>query len=292
MSNNSRMSAHPLIKQTIQNLDLDLGLELNQYEYSVSKESALTHHLFTYDNSFDREPADADDDEPIIYQSAVIEDEEDIIPVASRLIDEPTSLWDQILSPWGIFGIIIFVGANLLILFNNWDTTSTVNNSVNNNQASLKTNSNSSESVNTNNQFPSTTQNLPSSGNSSTSGTATTNNENASPYPDLKTALFSEIEQPQLPVAPSNQVVNPPVQPIPNNSNNDVAPNLKNYYLLSNYTNMNEFTTIKNIIPLAAIVNVGDQRKIQLAVFDNENEAKTKSQQLKNNGINNYIYSP
>jgi hypothetical protein len=286
------MSAHPLIKQTIQNLDLDLGLELNQYEYSVSKESALTHHLFTYDNSFDREPADADDDEPIIYQSAVIEDEEDIIPVASRLIDEPTSLWDQILSPWGIFGIIIFVGANLLILFNNWDTTSTVNNSVNNNQASLKTNSNSSESVNTNNQFPSTTQNLPSSGNSSTSGTATTNNENASPYPDLKTALFSEIEQPQLPVAPSNQVVNPPVQPIPNNSNNDVAPNLKNYYLLSNYTNMNEFTTIKNIIPLAAIVNVGDQRKIQLAVFDNENEAKTKSQQLKNNGINNYIYSP
>lgn len=283
------MSAHPLIKKTILNLDLDLGLELNQYEYSVSKESALTHHSFTYDSSFSREPVDTDD-EPIIYQSAVIEDEEEVIPVASRLIDEPTSVWDQLLSPWGIFGIIIFVGANLFLFFNNWDTTSTVDNSVNNNQASLKTNSNSSESVNTNNPSPSTPQNLPNSGNSSTAGTGTINNENASPYPDLKTALFSEIEQPQLPVVPNNQV-NPPVQPIPN-SNNNVAPSLKNYYLLSNYTNMNEFNNIKNLIPSAAIVNVGEQTKIQLAVFDNENEAKTKSQQLKNNGINNYIYSP
>ena len=298
MSNNTKTSVHPQIKNIIHNLDLDLGLELNRYEQSLRRDSALIAQSSNYDSSFYHYVAEKPN-LTVFYQSAIIEEEEEIIPVNSRLIEEPTSILDRILTPWGIFGIIFFLGANLFILFN-WEDLTTVEKTVNNNPANLNNNSNLSSNINVgNNQVSNngannnnmttssqTTETLPSSDNLSNSVA-----QNPSPYPDLKTALFREIQQPQLPKT---------INSSKNQKNNVVTSKVKTenitatgqkYYLLSNYDNMTEFTRIKDILPTASIANIDNKMKIQLAVFDNENEAKKKSQQLKEKGVDNYLYS-
>ena len=288
MSNNTKTPVHPQIKSIIHNLDLDLGVELNRYEQSLRRDSAIVAQSSNYDNSsFYSYSAD----QSVWYQSAVVEEEEPI-PVTSRLIEEATSWLDRILSPWGIFGIIIFFGANLFIFFN-WDNITAVESSVNDNQTNFAQNTDK-----INHSSTSTTEKLPNSDNLSNS-VATANVEISSPYPDLKTALFREIEQPQSKINNIDKVnqANPSVKPTQNTTkssatNNNVNLTVKKYYLLSSYTSMAEFTRIKDTVTSAAIVNIDEQMKIQLVVVDNEKEAKTQSQQLKDKGIDNYLYSP
>jgi len=303
------MSVHPLIKKIIQNLDLDLGAELRRYEKNTvdsdilipelietesidlpSNSSSLVYHL-PLDNY------DEDDED----------DEDESIPVASRLISrDRTSLLDLILTPWGIFGIIMFFGTNILIFLgiNNFNFNSPnqkaeiVEQSIKDkkiiNEVTPEIEKKDEQIIEENEQkSPPLPSSLPSVDNANI-----TNNIPASPYPDLKTALMKEINNnkssefsvslpPPLSAENSNTSTNQdePVEANYSSQNNQK----KEYIILTNYENMTQFNNIKKEIPNAFITNIEGEMKIQLGVFNTEMEAKTKSQQWQKQGIKTFL---
>jgi len=303
------MSVHPLIKKIIQNLDLDLGAELRRYEKNTvdsdilipelietesidlpSNSSSLVYHL-PLDNY------DEDDED----------DEDESIPVASRLISrDRTSLLDLILTPWGIFGIIMFFGTNILIFLgiNNFNFNSPnqkaeiVEQSIKDkkiiNEVTPEIEKKDEQIIEENEQkSPPLPSSLPSVDNANI-----TNNIPASPYPDLKTALMKEINNnkssefsvslpPPLSAENSNTSTNQdePVEANSSSQNNQK----KEYIILTNYENMTQFNNIKKEIPNAFITNIEGEMKIQLGVFNTEMEAKTKSQQWQKQGIKTFL---
>ncbi|WP_324282288.1 hypothetical protein VKI22_17935 [Cyanobacterium aponinum UTEX 3221] len=303
------MSVHPLIKKIIQNLDLDLGAELRRYEKDTvdsnilipelietesidlpSNSSSLVYHL-PLDN-YDEDDED-DEDEPI--------------PVASRLISrDRASLLDLILTPWGIFGIIMFFGTNILIFLgiNNFNFNSSnqkaeiVDQSRKDqqiiNEVTPEIEKKDEQIIEENEQkSPPLPSSLPSVDNANI-----TNNIPASPYPDLKTALMKEINnnelsESSLPLPPplseenSNTLPNQdePIEANSSSQNNQK----KEYIILTNYENMTQFNNIKKEIPNAFITNIEGEMKIQLGVFNTEIEAKTKSQQWQKQGIKTFL---
>jgi hypothetical protein len=124
----SVVSVHPQIKKIIQNLDLDLGLELSQYENSHSQESVLIPDSIVEESILlpEKEFNPQEFHSLLVYNLGEVELEEPI-PVASRLISDRKSLLDVILTPWGMIGIILFLGANIFIFFS-LETESLVNN--------------------------------------------------------------------------------------------------------------------------------------------------------------------
>lgn len=313
--NKTPISVHPLIKKIIQNLDLDLGAELSRYEKETIDNAILIPELM---DSKSQQVSVSHSSSNLVYSPTV--EEEEPIPVASRLIsNESKSLLDLILTPWGVFGIIIFFGTNIFIFLglNNVNfigeipQTEVVNlgkeEKINLSEITNQTEENKSEIIeeNQNNIIPPplpTT--LP-----SVENITNTNNLPPSPYPDLKTALMTEItknvslpsnEYSLIPPPPLMQEITPPsLSNNPNNSSNINSNNSNNssslpvkkeqYLVMTNYENMNQFNNIKQIIPNALITNIGGDMKIQLGVFKTEGEAKSKSQQWQKQGIKTFV---
>lgn len=309
----SVISVHPQIKKIIQNLDLDLGLELSRYENSNSQESVLIpdsiveESILLPETKFNAQESHS----LLVYNPDGVELEEPI-PVASRLISDRKSLLDLILTPWGMIGIILFLGANIFIFFG-LDTESLVNNNpqsetpINNIENQNQENNITENNLNLSNvektednktnihnlQPPSLPKSLPEINNSNS-----TNNspQNSSLYPDLKSALFGEIQKNQQPLIPPPLLNNNQNSPLPTNNppsqntvNSSVQKIQQRYYLLSNYQNMDSFNRIKKIEPNAVIMNLNQEMKIQLGIFNTETEAKNQGQKLQNQGIKIYI---
>lgn len=298
------MSVHPLIKKIIQNLDLDLGAELRRYEKNTVDSNILIPELMETE-SIDL-PSNSSS---LVYHPPLDNyDEDEPIPVASRLISrDRTSLLDLILTPWGIFGIIIFFGTNILIFLgiNNFNFKSqnqekeiveqTIEEEKIVNDMTPETEKKDSKMIEENEEkFPPLPSSLPSADNNAN----IMNNIPASPYPDLKTALMKEINNNEL--SESSLPLPPPL--LEENSNtlpsqdepievNSSSPNnqKKEYIVLTNYENMTQFSNIKKEIPNAFITNIAGEMKIQLGVFKTEMEAKTKSQQWQKQGIKTFL---
>ncbi len=307
----SVVPVHPQIKKIIQNLDLDLGLELNRYENSHLQESLLIADPIVEESILyhEKESNPQDTHSFLVYNPDGV-DSEDPIPVASRLISDPSSLLDVILSPWGMIGIILFFGANIFIFFN-LDRESLVNNNPESETSTNKIeNQNPDHNLNLSNleqtedktpnidiQPPPLPTPLPEINNSNPINNSS---ENSSLYPDLKTALFAEIQKNQetLPSPSSN---NTPTLPFPANNPplenpprqvpvNPPKPKVEQkYYLLSNYQNMDNFNRIKKVAPNALIMNLNQEMKIQLGIFNTETEAKNQAKKLQSRGIKIYV---
>lgn len=298
------MSVHPLIKKIIQNLDLDLGAELRRYEKNTVDSNILIPELMETE-SIDL-PSNSSS---LVYHPPLDNyDEDEPIPVASRLISrDRTSLLDLILTPWGIFGIIIFFGTNILIFLgiNNFNFKSqnqekeiveqTIEEEKIVNDMTPETEKKDSKMIEENEEkSPPLPSSLPSADNNAN----IMNNIPASPYPDLKTALMKEINNNEL--SESSLPLPPPLleensNTLPNQDEpievNSSSPNnqKKEYIVLTNYENMTQFSNIKKEIPNAFITNIAGEMKIQLGVFKTEIEAKTKSQQWQKQGIKTFL---
>lgn len=253
------ISVHPLIKKIIQNLDLDLGAELHRYEKQILDNDILIPELIEGDSI---EVSSSHSGSSLVYTPTV--GEEEPIPVASRLIsNEDKSLLDLILTPWGVFGIIIFFGTNIFIFLglNNINYITEYKEAKiidqgkeekrNINQISNQVEENQSSVVKENEgnilppPLPSalpTVENL---------GDA--NNFLSSPYPDLKTALMTEINKNNTVVNQSSLIPPPPPlmeqmpSPLvnnPSNLNNNYTNNLSNN--LNNNHNNNPDINLNN----------------------------------------------
>jgi len=263
---------HPHIKATLKNLDLDLESELNRYEqYLNSLQPNSQYQLqsgipnLESQNNLILEKVEenesnhylAETSSALIYESAIIEDNQeelDTIPVASRIITPQKSLLDILLTPWGIFGLILFFATNILLFVNQDDNrqiadknSSTVIDEQltdNNNTTPTSESNNTTNTKNTlakdlienrslnnlsNSQPPSPPSPLPIINNSAINN----DNQTNSLYPDLKTALIKESEtyQTQLPPPPPNYPVEvevktpPPPNNLTNQTNNQTAIN-------------------------------------------------------------------
>ena len=285
----TQISVHPQIKKIIQNIDLDLGLELSRYEHSRLYDSALIPQLFTNDDSLYANTFSPN----LVNQSALIkkdELEEEIFSDTSHSINERTSILDRILTPWGIFGIIIFFAANLFI-FLNLDNQSPSKVSNSNQNLANTVNSQANQPEDNNNPQASSQPEKPTIANTLPVVQETSDINISSPYPDLKTALFTEINK-QKATSSTPTKSSQPTRPISPSSKSDKENQTPTkYFVISNYKNMDEFTRIKKIVPSAFITKIDQQMKIQLAIVENEKEAKKKSQQLKDRGIDNYLYN-
>lgn len=254
------ISVHPLIKKIIQNLDLDLGAELHRYEKQTLDNGILIPELIEGDSI--KVSSSSHSSSSLVYTPTV--EEEEPIPVASRLIsNEDKSLLDLILTPWGVFGIIIFFGTNIFIFLglNNINYITEYKEAKiidqgkeekrNINQISNQVEENQSSFVkeNENNILPPplpsalpTVENL-----------RDTNNLLSSPYPDLKTALMMEINKNNTVVNQSSLIQPPPPlmeqmpSPLvnnPSNLNNNYSNNLSNN--LNNNHNNNPDINLNN----------------------------------------------
>lgn len=284
------ISIHPQIKKTINSLDFDLGLELSRFEQSINPDFSLA------DANIDHQDTAITSVSTLVYHPETIENEEEPISVASRLIDEPSSslsLLDLILTPWGIFGILLFFSGSLFFFVNpfssvnvnppvamvkdtgNFPSPSENNIHTNPNyQDNIKTIDNSSSPIPQNSSSPTLEINpLP-------SANSLENPPHLSPYPDLKTALFNEIKKNNLSLSSIDNSL-PPSNPSPVTSSK--------YYLVTDYQNFEYFKRLQEIIPSAVIVTVNQQQKIQLGIFATETEAVTRSKELSNQGINNQV---
>lgn len=122
---------------------------------------------------------------------------------------------------------------------------------------------------------------------------------NINSYPDLVTAILSNLDdykQNQIPffreIFPQESVsVTPPpsTTPMPKTENNPNQ-NLQ-YFVITDYKDIEYFEKIQFTYQKASIVNIGNQRKIQLDVFNNEQDANNLIEKLKSQQINAYIYS-
>ena len=297
----TKISVHPQIKKIIQNLDLDLGLELSRYEHSRLYDSTLIPQLYTNDDTLYANTFSPN----LVDQSALIkkdELEEEIISPTSHSINEQTSILDKILTPWGIFGIIIFFAANLFIFLNLEDNQSPSKVSNSNQNLANTVNSQANPPEDNNNPQASPQAEKPTIPNTLPVVQETSDINISSPYPDLKTALFTEINKQKSSLTKSSAEQkatsstptksSQPTRPISPSSKSDKENQTPTkYYVISNYKNMDEFTRIKKIEPSAFITKIDQQIKIQLAIVENEKEAKKKSQQLKDRGIDNYLYN-
>ena len=99
---------------------------------------------------------------------------------------------------------------------------------------------------------------------------------------------------------PTNNIPNPIQSPplaVKNNpnpspsSNSESAINNLQYYVITEYNGIEFFEQIQTIFPDALITNIETEIKIQLGVFDHENDAYKLIQQLKQKQINAYIYT-
>lgn len=306
--NSSVVSVHPQIKKIIQNLDLDLGLELDRYEKSHYQESisVIDPIVEEFISSPEKKLNPQELSSSLVYNPNAIDSEEPI-PVASRLISSTPSILDIILTPWGMIGIILFFGANIFIFFS-LDQESLINNNQANNITENNLNFPDTQKVENNNTnidldnivenqdiAPQTIPSLPTSLPEINNSVSTNNSsQNFSVYPDLKTALFAEINKNQQSSSLSNNnnkttpllTTNTPPQTSINSSNSKIE---KKYYLLSNYQNMDNFNRIKKIVPNALIMNLNQEMKIQLGLFNTEIEAENQGDKLKNQGIKVYI---
>lgn len=293
------VSVHPQIKKIIQNLDLDLGLELDKYESSYHEESMSVMEATMVEESIlavEKASYAQELTSSLVYNPNAI-DSPEAIPVASRLINDDISILDIILTPWGIMGIILFFGANILIFFGlNQKNLMTNNNQNNNNNLP---NIEKTEDNNTNSSLDNVEQNqtqnnqiippLPNPSPNINNSTPVNNPpQNNSVYPNFKSAIFAEIQKPQSlsPLANENQTK--PSSTIENNSTANIE---TKYYLLTNYQNMDNFNKIKKVIPNALIVKINEEMKIQLGLFNNETEAKNQGEKLQSQGIKTSIQS-
>ncbi|BAQ62492.1 hypothetical protein GM3708_2898 [Geminocystis sp. NIES-3708] len=293
--NLSVVPVHPQIKKIIQNLDLDLGLELDRYENSHYQESisAIDPIVEEFISSPEKKLNHQELSSSLVYNPNDI-DSEEAIPVASRLINSSSSILDIILTPWGIIGILLFFGANIFIFFSLDEESLIDNNQVSNITENNLNFPNTQKTENNNNNInldnikknqdiaPQTISSLPEINNSISKNSSS---QNSSIYPDLKSALFAEINKTQQPSSLSNDQKNTLPTSI-NSSNSKIE---KKYYLLSNYQNMDNFNRIKKIVPNALIMNLNQEMKIQLGLFNTEIEAQNQGDKLKNQGIEVYI---
>lgn len=265
---NSIISVHPHIKKIIQTLDLDLGLELTKFEQSLDQDSILIADIVS------DIPVRQNSSSSLVYYPNS-SPEEEVISVASRLLDSPEveekSLLDLILTPWGILGILIFCGTNFFI-FVNQDTKIVVNNHHENSQNIKKNNSSTSE--NNLNNIEGLSSSNPKENNHPPLPIPLPETINQSPYPNLKTALLKEISQ------PSEETVL-------------TASSLKEikYYLVTNYENIDNFNRIKKFVSNAIIIKYNKEMKILLGIFSNENEAKKQVKELQTQGIISQVIS-
>lgn len=110
-----------------------------------------------------------------------------------------------------------------------------------------------------------------------------------SPYPDLKTALFAQIDQQNSNTSTQQQTNsdNTSVKPVSKTNQSNSSTN--SYHIISNYKDMNQFNKIKEKVPSAVITTIDKKMKIRLAVVQDKTKARKTSEQLENKGINNYI---
>ncbi len=317
---------HPHIKATLKNLDLDLVSELNRYEQylnSLEHESATQPQeaipaLESLVNlSQQNDDSLANTIPTLFYESAIINtDKEEIetIPVASRIVTQPKSLPDTLLTPWGIFGLIFFFASNALIFVNLDFNQQKANNLTVNNDTPLDNSHlkqlkiNQSETTNNNqpnqplnqplNQPPSPPSPLPTIQTPEVIKTT----QPSRLYPDLKTALLTEAKnyQPQLPPPPSS--------PMPVNQYSVTTPQTQNqtttaskasakpqpqtkYYVVTDYQDMQNYSQVKEVIAEALITNLEDEMKIQLGVFNDKSDAEKHRQKIQKQGLESQIIS-
>lgn len=295
----SEKTIHPLISATIKNIDLDLTFELNRYEGNgqVNNNYILApsedHQLGR--GALVQKSLESNLNEPKISPE---KSEEDVIPVASRIITPQQKLGEIIFTPWGIFGLIIFIATNAIIAINpNLFNFLSSNKSLNNEAIISENNSLTEENINLTeakitdnlttviNQSKSENINLPPAPvipplNPDEVGQSNQDrNTNQNLYPDLQSALLSEA---LLHLAESGITVTPP--PTQNQSS-------AQYYLITNYKNPQQFSRIKQSITSALITEINQEMKIQLKSFTDKNEAEKQKEIWQNLGIEiNIIY--
>jgi hypothetical protein len=127
-------------------------------------------------------------------------------------------------------------------------------------------------------------------------------NKKSSPYPDLATALLSNLPSQTKdkltppPQSSPQKVVSTPPPPIETNFNSSEANNSESvsddlqYYVVSEFEGIPSFEQIKSIFPNALITNIEKEIKIQLGVFDNEIDANKLVEKLKQQQISASVY--
>lgn len=262
----------------------------------------------------------------LVDESAIIKTEKEqteIIPFDSRIVTQEKSLLDIVLTPWGIFGLIFFFTANgLIFLYRDFNPqqanlTSKNNTQLGNsnldlnqpqiNQLETTDNNQSNQELNQASLSPSLPSPLPTT--KSTKVTKTNQNQPINLYPDLKTALLTEAKnyQPKLPppVYPTTNLSSSPV--VMNQNSVTLPPSLNKttsvsktspkpqpqtqYYVVTDYQNMENYSQVKEIISEAFISKIEDKMKIQLGVFDDQSDAEKYNQQMKNQGLESKIIS-
>ncbi len=272
---------NPLVQNSLKNLDLDLSFELKLFEYSLNQtvESIATIEKPSI-SPYQQELS------PFIYNDNSPQLEEDPIAVASRIIPNKSQLKDILLSPWGMFGILIFVAANAfifigydLISFNQQNPSSSENEVIEEESSISETDlDNPSKITATQENQLSENPQLRSSPTEVEQDNLENNTQNNNLYPDLKTALLSEAAM-QVAIG-NNPTPTPPSSARETYNHNSLEnQNTAKYYLITDYRSPQYFAQIKKVIPGAMVTNVNEEIKIILGIFNN-NEAAQKQAQM------------
>ncbi|WP_069790730.1 hypothetical protein A5482_005385 [Cyanobacterium sp. IPPAS B-1200] len=286
-------SIHPLVQLTLKNIDFDLSFELQQFEESQKQpvESLAVMESSPIPRDLPKQPIDYH------FVSSPPEEDDDNIPVASRIITDKYSLKEILFTPWAIFGLIIFIATNALI-FITWDLNSSQRQLAENNNSvaqELENNETIEESLSANNgeeiSPPATPEeevsfelpsppNLPSPLPTDNGANVDNNNQgdNSNLYPDLKTALLSEAV---MYLAQTDSQNPPTVNPEQGNVVNSA--NSPQYHLITDYRSAEHFAKVREMIPSAVVTNINQEIKIQLGVFSDNTEAQQQAQRLQQN---------
>lgn len=274
---------NPSVGKIIHNLDLEGEAKATDYPQSMTaKKEDQSVSPAQRENQKEK---DGKKITPSDYNPFLSENEPQSIPIASRILPEENFHLPHF-SPWTIFGLLIsLVGSIFLWLGISKDAPD------NPPAASRDNNTESVQNVPQEKQLklenrPTTTKNMP-------SYTPTPQFPppipSLPPYPDLKTAIFSEIRKNQntapLPYASTTPPQLPPTPPLPRPHN--YKPLL--YHVIIDYTGIEQYNRIKQQYPQILLVSVGNEMKIQFGVFYTEMEARQWSQFLTSQGLNNYI---
>ncbi|MBF2057209.1 MAG: hypothetical protein IGQ45_08275 [Cyanobacterium sp. T60_A2020_053] len=285
---------HPLISATIKSLDLDLTFELNRYEGNWQGNHPIL--ASTSEDQLGRGALVQKSSENNLNEQKISpqKSEEDPIPVASRIITPQQKLGEIIFTPWGIFGLIIFIATNAIIVINpNLFNFLATKNSLDNEEIISQNNSTPEENLSL--TEPKITDNLTTIINQPQPNNINLlpapvipplnpnevkqeqsnqdRNANQNLYPDLQSALLSEA---LLHLAESGITVTP--APNQNQSSSQ-------YYLITNYENPQQFSRIKQSIPSALVTKIDQEMKIQLKIFTDKNEAEKQKETWQNLGI-------
>lgn len=314
-------SVNPILKKIIQNMELDLGSELNRFEENQDSDPVII--LPVVETKTD-DIGSFSSTSSLSYNPSNVYDE--AIPVASRLIGDRTSLLDLILTTWGISGIILFFTANLFI-FLNFEQLIGVNNQEKiikveeiipeqNNQeeeiitSEINQESNSINSVKKEEKKPTEKPNIPPQL-PPVENRSSADNQRVlppSPHKNLETALWQEIQQKNSSPLPSN-LSSTPISPLPQPSTNsniggdkntlnqpnqevntpDNSPPVPNipqkFYVVTEYENMDKYNRVRSNFPDAYLMNIQDKMTINLGVFSEEKEALQQSKKIESQGI-------